>query len=303
MQPLVSVIMPVYNVEEYLEDAILSVFNQTYQNIEIILINDGSTDASLSIAEKLKEESEFQFLIHSQANGGLSNARNTGLKLAKGDYIYFFDSDDLIEKEMIKTLVNSMEELSLDAIRFNAESFFDQNFNKENYSETLYNSDELEENYIYSTSEFFESQKIIPSSVCIYLFQSDLFKNNNLHFLEGIIHEDELFTPIVLSHASRLMFVNEPFFKRRYRNDSIMTRAKSSRQHAIGYLTVVKELHKYANENSLDKEVNKYFLNTINRLGSMIFGSSKLTFKENMYLMKIGIKPVNSILKKIKSKF
>ena len=302
MQPLVSVIMPVYNVEEYLEEALLSVFNQSYENIEIVLINDGSTDASLSIAKKLKEKSEFQFRIHSQANGGLSNTRNNGLKLAKGEYIYFFDSDDLIEKEMIKNLVNNMEKYQSDVIRFNAESFFDQNYTKENYSETLYSSQELNENYVYSINDFFKVQDIIPSSVCIYFFKANLLKDNNLHFLEGIIHEDELFTPIALSHANRLMFVNEPYFKRRYRNNSIMTRAKSSRQHAIGYFTVVKELNRYVSENNLDKEVKEYFSKTINRLGSMIFGSSKLTLKENMYLIKIGIKPVNSILKKIKSK-
>ena len=91
--PLVSVIIPVYNVEKYLEECIDSVLNQTCQNIEIILVDDGSTDSSGQICDKYAENNKHICVIH-QKNGGLSDARNAGFLRAGGEYVYFLDSDD-----------------------------------------------------------------------------------------------------------------------------------------------------------------------------------------------------------------
>ena len=93
---LVSVIVPIYNVEAYLERCVISILNQTYENIEVILINDGSTDRSLDLAKRL-EKKDKRIVLVSQDNQGLSAARNSGIKIARGEYITFVDSDEWID--------------------------------------------------------------------------------------------------------------------------------------------------------------------------------------------------------------
>ncbi|MHB0809375.1 MAG: glycosyltransferase [Facklamia hominis] len=300
--PLISVVMPVYNVEKYLEAALKSVENQTYKNIEVILINDGSSDNSLSIAQGFKERSTLNIKIFSQNNRGVSSARNKGLSLATGKYIYFFDSDDLIDSNMIESVITTMEMYQLDAVRFNAEIFYDQNEVIYRTSLDQYRSNELKENYLYNSSDFFRCQLIIPCSVCIYVFRTSILRNNNVQFYEGIIHEDELFTPVALANARRIMYLNNDYFKRRYRPNSIMTQEDSSRKHAIGYLTVIRQFICYSNTNSIDVEVKKYYEKTINRLGTMIFGSGHLKFIENLYLINIGINPIYALYLKFINK-
>ena len=104
-QDLISVIVPVYNVENYLKRCLDSIINQTYQNIEIILIDDGSTDNSGNLCEDYKKIDNRIKVVH-KTNGGLSDARNTGIKKAKGKYITFVDSDDYVEYDYVEYLYN-----------------------------------------------------------------------------------------------------------------------------------------------------------------------------------------------------
>ena len=108
MNPLISVIIPVYNVEKYLSRCLNSVITQTYQNIEIILINDGSTDDSLKIAQKF-QKNDARIKLYSQKNQGLSGARNAGLKRATGDYITFIDSDDYVARDYVSYLYSLLK--------------------------------------------------------------------------------------------------------------------------------------------------------------------------------------------------
>lgn len=113
MNKLVSIVIPVYNVEEYLHDCFYSVMNQKYTNLQIIAVNDGSTDNSLNILNEFSRQDK-RIEVYSKKNGGLSDARNFGLKHIKGDYISFVDSDDVIDKDMISTLVNNIENYDAD---------------------------------------------------------------------------------------------------------------------------------------------------------------------------------------------
>ena len=110
MKKLISVIVPVFNVEKYLEKCIESIRNQTYKNLEILLINDGSTDKSLEICNKYLEIDDRIVLLNKE-NGGLSSARNFGIDNAKGEYITFVDSDDFIHELMYETLVYNLEKM------------------------------------------------------------------------------------------------------------------------------------------------------------------------------------------------
>ena len=119
MENKISVIVPVYNTEDYLEKCIRSIMNQTYKNLEIITINDGSTDNSLSILENLKKEDD-RIIIINQENMGVSKARNKGLDYATGEFIGFVDSDDFLEEDMYDIMIKHLIEENADLCRIKA---------------------------------------------------------------------------------------------------------------------------------------------------------------------------------------
>lgn len=121
---LVSVIVPIYNVEAYLERCVISILNQTYENIEVILINDGSTDRSLDLAKRL-EKKDKRIVLVSQDNQGLSAARNSGIKIARGEYITFVDSDDWIDKRFVEMAMSYIMENKSDIVSFEFVNAYD----------------------------------------------------------------------------------------------------------------------------------------------------------------------------------
>lgn len=112
----ISVIVPVYNVEDYLEECINSILGQTYKNLEIILVDDGSTDNSSKICDIYEKKDKRIKVIHKE-NGGLSSARNEGLKYRTGEYISFVDSDDFIDKTMYEKLYSAIKKYDADVVR------------------------------------------------------------------------------------------------------------------------------------------------------------------------------------------
>lgn len=303
MKPLVSVIMPVYNVEKYLKASLDSILNQTYSNIELIAINDGSTDCSGKILYEYKKKGLIaSFRILEQHNQGLSVTRNIGISKSQGKYIYFFDSDDLLDSEAISKLVEFSEMNDLDVIRFNAKAFFDDDFIKKNFSTPEYISKNLISHTIYSRDEFIQLQETIPSSVCIYFYKSSLLKDNDIYFYPNILHEDELFTPTVLLKSKKIGYIDSHYFKRRYREGSIMTSKvkKRNNKHAVGYFTVVDQLVNINKSIHGNVTIHNYLSKLINRLGSMIFLSSGLGIKQNLKLVLFGINPFKAIYKKLK---
>lgn len=301
--PLVSVIIPVYNVENYLEESLKSIVSQTYNAIEVIIVNDGSTDNSKVILDKYAQNYSNIKIIN-QKNEGLSGARNSGLPNVTGKYIYFFDSDDMLDISAIENLVNFSEKNELDIVRFNAEIFYDENFPQTKINTNNYYSDSLADGKIYTRNEFLQVQQSVPSSVCIYFFKRSVIIDNNLKFWPKILHEDELFLPLTLYFANRIGYLKSPYFKRRYRLGSIMTSTinrfndKKIKLHAQSYFIVVSELKKFQEQNKMDEGFNKYLHSTIQRIGQMIFGSSGLSVRQNLYLIFIGINPIAAFFKK-----
>jgi len=213
--------MPAYNVELYINDAILSILIQTYRAYELIIIDDGSTDSSHSIVQ-YNAKLDNRIKVISQKNNGLSAARNTGLKYAKGKYIYFFDSDDILKSDTFSLCIEYINHFQLDLIVFSGAAFSE-------------NKEEIEEHPFFLKPDILTpllgqdlltrlvSLDSYSSSACLYLFSKELVEQNNLFFDEGFLHEDEGFTPILYCSAKRAISLKTCFFMRRIRRNSIMT--------------------------------------------------------------------------------
>lgn len=222
----VSVIVPIYNVENYLRDCLVSLEKQTLNNIEVILVNDGSTDESEKVAKEFVERNDNFFLVN-RDNGGLSAARNTGLDLASGEYIYFLDSDDFISDNALEMLYNKAKLYDLDQIRFSAYIFEDGTNDYQwvgnSQSGYKYTGDYPD---IMTGVDFYKysikKKNYYPSS-CLIFTKKDVINNNNLRFLEGILHEDNLFNFELTIKCAKVSLINEPLYYRRYRKGSIMT--------------------------------------------------------------------------------
>ena len=188
-----SVIVPVYNVSTYLSECMESIIGQTYKNLEIICINDGSTDKSLEVL-KTKYSNINKVSIYTQNNQGLSSTRNNGVRLARGKYIYFIDSDDLLEDNALETMYNKLDTNKLDILFFDAESFFedcdksdmDSYYARKNEYSDIYSGIDL----MKSMSENGEYR----ASACLQIFNREFYIENNLQFINGILHEDNAFT-------------------------------------------------------------------------------------------------------------
>lgn len=232
-----SIIIPVYNVEQYIEKCLLSCINQDIPNsdYEIIVVNDGSPDGSLAIAERIAER-VHNIRIISQTNGGLSAARNKGLSLAKGEYIWFIDSDDWIEENCLSRLLLLCKDIDLVGISYNI---------VKNNIKTKY------------TPQFARSGKELLLKGAIdcapfYIIRNDFLKSNNLLFLQGIYHEDAEFTPRMLYLADRIIFHKEPIYNYLQRESSITTTPNVKR--AFDYIKVAQSLYVFKTQNVRKEE-------------------------------------------------
>lgn len=225
-QPIVSVIIPVYNVEDYLCECVDSVINQTYKNLEIILVDDGSTDLSGKICDDYSKKDERVCTVH-QENGGLSAARNAGLDKARGEYIYFLDSDDYVADNTLETLITIAEKDNSDIVFFDAVSFADTpDFTvKQNYiRKNKYKSDTG-----YNVFLALTQNQEFHSAVYLMLFKNDFIIQNNLRFVPDILHEDMIFTYQALCFARVVSQCDKALYYRRYRKNSIMTSSKTNK--------------------------------------------------------------------------
>ena len=244
MKPKVSVIIPVYNTGAYVGQTLDCMTGQTLREIEIIVINDGSTDDSLEIIERAAA-SDSRIQVYSQPNKGQSESRNAGLKYARGEYVYFMDSDDLLDEDALEECYRKCTEQQLDFVLFDADCFFS---GKPVVALFDYQRTREMEDRVYNGLELLDrliAVRKFRASVCLNLIRADYIREHDLSFYPGILHEDELFTTKLYLNASRIGKIDRAFFKRRYREGSIMTTAYSWRN-VEGYLVVVDQLRLYA---------------------------------------------------------
>ena len=237
----VSIIIPVYNVEKYIDECIETAINQTIDSFEVIAVNDGSMDSSLEKLMKYAEKYDFVKIVD-QANKGVSVARNSGLNEAKGEYVYFLDSDDYITLDSMEYCYNIAKKDNLDIVLFDAKSFVDSSYTGKKLIENYDRSKKLE-SIIMSGSEFFNyaSEKGgYETPVWLNFYNREFLIKNKLYFYEGIVHEDEIHTLKAITSAKKVMYIPKQFFNRRVRESSIMT-SKIGYKNAYGMKIVAKD--------------------------------------------------------------
>ena len=234
--PMVSVVVSVYNVEPWLQECLDSITGQTLRNIEIICVNDGSTDGSSMLLRKYAEK-DHRIQIIEQDNKGLSEARNRGAREAKGKYLYFMDSDDVLDHTALDLCSGKMEEQKLEFLCFNAFAYgCDLESAKAAGRKNNYYRRTLKEEKVYDGQELFaelirSDGYIVSAWSCVLLRTA--FIEKNLWFHPGILHEDEPWMFAALMSLSRCGCIDRALYRRRMRNQSI-TRSDHSFDHVYG---------------------------------------------------------------------
>ena len=276
MQPKVSVIIPIYNTALYLSEALDSICNQTLKEIEIILVNDGSTDNSLEIIREYSLR-DNRITYFSQPNQGQGVARNLGLSHAVGKYIYFMDSDDILSIETLEECYSMCENNQLDFVLFDAESF-GNNPNKFKYNRKSF----IDENRIWNGFELLKlelNKKCYLVSVCLGLYNREYLKKSFKGFPPGIIHEDHLFVFQTMVQANSIQYTSHPYFKRRVRESSTMTKHFSIKN-IEGYTSVCIHIFNMSKTYPEYKEVIELYLKET--LNSVIWLGHSMTFNEKI---------------------
>ena len=218
---MVSVIIPAYNVEQYVERCVYSVTKQTYRNLEIILVDDGSTDCTGIICDKLAKEDNRISVIH-KTNGGLSDARNAGIDVSRGEYISFVDSDDYIASDMLEHMMNAMCETDISMV---VVGFWKQSGDAREYcgptTERVVSSEEALKN-------IYIGHEIYPAS-WNKLYRRALFNNNR--FAVGMINEDSEIITKLLMECNRVALVSKPLYIYMIREGSITQSSFSSKDY------------------------------------------------------------------------
>lgn len=209
-----SIIVPVYNVEQYIEKCLDSICNQTYSNYEVIIVNDGSKDQSEMIIKKYIHDARFQY--YKKENGGLSDARNYGLTYVTGEYLLFVDSDDYIEPNLLQKLNEMIAKKTYDVIRFGARPV-DETGN------ILAIPKKIE---VKGNNKFHVLKAIMGSTYIepawLYAYQTKFFKDNQFQYSKGKIHEDYGLTPLILDRALEIGWLDEIGYNYVQRENSIM---------------------------------------------------------------------------------
>ena len=262
---LISVIIPIYNTAQYLSACLDHIVNQTYKNIEIICVDDGSTDDSLSIAKSYARIDD-RIKIVEQENGGQARARNHGTSLARGEYIYYMDSDDVLDKDALETLVGIAEEESLDILFFDADTYFEDEELAETHKSYAgnYHRRLNDEGPFTGPNLFVELKKIngYRVSPCLFLVRHDLLFKHDITFPEGIIYEDNVFALKCILEAERADHKARCFYTRRVRAGSTVTR-EITFKNFYGYFICYLEIGNYLYEKDFPYEVWKYVLDEL----------------------------------------
>lgn len=222
-----SIIVPVYNVEKYLKYCVHSIINQTYKNLEIILVDDGSADKSGEFCDFFREKDSRVKVIHKK-NGGLSSARNTGIENSTGDYLIFIDSDDYWDDNTaLEQVCRNLNHSKANVLMFGLKKYYESN-NVVEKSKYIFDRNMIDINFKKNTLNYLVKNNLLISSACNKVIKKDLFKENALRFKEGILSEDIDWNARLIINAESFDVLNNSFYIYRQRDHSI-THSKTLR--------------------------------------------------------------------------
>ena len=266
-----SIVIPVYNVAEYLPKCLDSILNQSFNDFEVICVNDGSIDNSLDVLKSYREK-DSRVVIIDKKNEGSGVARNTGIDAAQGEYLYFIDSDDWIEDDCLQKIINKADELKTDILIFGGRSCYEakEGYKKQNGG---YSANKLPKKYlnrIFSSEDIKKDIFKFPPTAWVKLYRRDLFTKNNIRFQNIKIGQDQLPYFHSMICADRIALYPENLYcYRKNRAGSAMTVKKKKNFSPIYVFYGIEELLKNTGKLK-DYEyifVNHYFSKATSWLG------------------------------------
>ena len=273
----ISLIIPVYNVEQYLRDCLNSVVAQTNSDCEVICVNDGSTDGSLTILKEFQNRYN-QITVITQQNKGLSGARNAGILAAKGDYLFFLDSDDWIEPNTLEIL--AQKQRGEDLVCFNGRRVFEDGSTEEPDNEI----EELNLNgWEYYCKYALVRRKFHFVCSVLRLYRREYLLKNKLFFEEGIYHEDNLFTPLACYYAQTVKVIPDCLYVYRIRKGSITQSVNVQRLYDM--ITVANKLSDFfipisdIDKNNLYREIAGEYFGAFMPEKRKLYGDKDLAIK------------------------
>lgn len=277
-KPKVSVIVPIYNVEKFLSQCLDCLINQTLKDIEIICVNDGSTDNSLQILEEYSQKDE-RIKIINQANGGLSSARNSGIKIAQGEFIGFLDSDDYLDLNFYESLYSRAKDTNSDIVTCE-------------YIYKITNNDKKKELFLKV------NRNVVTSDVkekfeCLYLpfycyvqnkiYKKDCIKDN---FIEGLTFEDIYFTTTILAENNKMAVAKDVAYYYRNQPNSISNDVSNYNKHF--YHKAMAFFFKFVHDKNIDINTEKYYKTRKFRcLGITFFKIKKACFRTKYSILEV----------------
>lgn len=241
---MISVIIPLYNNEKFIKPCLQSVINQSYKDIEIVIVNDGSTDNSLNIVEEIADR-DNRIKIINQKNSGRSAARNIGIKNSSGDFLMFVDADDELEKNGIENLYKAINQensdIAVGAVIINYDTHSELKENDDWYFSIRYNG-------IHDiTDKLIED---IHCSVWGKIYRRSIIENNKLQFPEGLNYEDAYWHWVYLTSCNKISCIKNIVYKYFRRKDSIMSLTFENKENiAIQHLYIVEKIIEFWNQN------------------------------------------------------
>lgn len=225
LQQKVSIVMPVYNVENYIVSSIKSVLNQTYKKFELIIVIDGSKDNSEAIAREF-EKADSRVKVYTKPNGGISDARNYGIDNAQGEYLIFLDSDDFwnydLALEEINKIINQNKELDL--IIFGHTQFDD---GEVNIKETVFPTLQIKSGEFEADLDYLIEKKIYKAAAWDKVVKKSILVNNQIYFPINKIHEDAVFLSSLVLRLDNIYFSDKKIYNYRYNVNGSLLSASS----------------------------------------------------------------------------
>lgn len=281
MMNKISIILPIYNAEKYLEDCIKSVLNQTHKNLEIILVNDGSTDNSKEICEKYKRLDNRIKVINVE-NGGASKARNEGLKIATGKYIMFLDADDFFEPTACEVLYNKIEKEDAEFVVGNYR-YVDHDGTP--WSKVVFDQAKYK-NFKLSIKDYNKSFYVMNSAVWNKIYRKSFIDELQLTFVDDVPAEDAIFVTYCFLHSKSVYYIQDVVCNYRQRNDHSSFSNNCSKKYFEGINKSYKIIYENFKKNNQIAYYRYFYAKSMSYILYKFIDSDIMTDEEKIEMMK-----------------